>query len=92
LLPTPDHVVDEWRRDAAVVKGAYAPPCGRRPLTTALAPPYCFQVVRGGEPAHGGATVATGGSGGATNDWRHRSPDGSGGAPVVATLAPYSLS
>jgi hypothetical protein len=45
--------------------------------------------TRNREPAHGGATVATGGSGGATNDWRHRSPDGSGGAPVVATLAPH---
>jgi hypothetical protein len=45
--------------------------------------------TRNREPAHGSATVATGGFGGATNDWRHRSPDGFGGAPVVATLAPH---
>jgi hypothetical protein len=92
LLPTPDHVVDEWRRDGAVVKGAYAPLCGRRPLTTALAPPYCFQVVRGGEPAHGGATRAVRATVAPVFCGATRATRGHGGAPVVATLVPYSLS
>ena len=57
-------------------------------LKTAAIYPSIIKT-RNKEPAHGSATVATGSFGGATNDWRHRSPDGFGGAPVVATLAPH---